>query len=312
MDKFNLINHFLVVSRLGSFAAASTHLGLDPSTISKTIRQLESYLGFRLFNRTTRKLQLTAAGETYRERCIELLGGLDECEQQLQSQHHLPNGRLKINLPVAYGQLYIMPMIVRFCEQYPDIQLEISLTDDYVDMISHSIDVAIRSGQLQDSRLVARKLSPMDFATCAAPEFLSKVKKITANNIEKQPWVLYRFMHTGRLMPVFSLRGKTKRKQYHEIKPKPTLVTTDGLSMVTACKSGVGLMQAPHFLMRQGLESGELQLVQSYFRYDAFNVYAYYSTKSYMPAKVRVFLDFIINELDSMGENHDTTFLSSL
>jgi DNA-binding transcriptional LysR family regulator len=312
MDKLNLINNFLLVSRLGSFSAASAHLGVDPSTISKSIQQLEAHLDVRLFNRTTRKLQLTHAGKTYQEKCADLLEGLQICEQHLHLEQTQPKGDLKINLPVSYGQLYVMPMLGRFCQRYPEIKLEVSLTDDYIDMVSHSIDVAIRSGQLQDSRLVAKKLSPMDFATCASPSFLANRKAITASNIQKQPWVLYRFLHTGRVMPIYSITGRGKNKKYVEFTPEPQLITTDGLSMVEAGKAGVGLIQAPHFLLRDAVEKGELKIIQSYYRYEQFNVYAYYSDRVYMPAKVRVFLDFIVDELKMMGEDYQSTFLSQL
>jgi len=299
-----------MVSRCGSFAAAATELGLDPSTVSKSIQQLEQHLNLRLFNRTTRQLQLTPAAEVYRQKCLDLVEGLEACEEQLSSNQSEPAGKLKINAPVSYGQLYITPMLARFARLYPEIEIELSLTDDYVDMITQSIDLAIRSGQLQDSRLVARKLSPMDFATCASPEFLSNTKKVTNNNIEKLPWVLYRFLHTGKIMPIYGVKGRGKNKQRYEIFPRASLVTTDGLSMVSACQSGLGLIQAPHFLLRSAIEEGSLVLVQPFYRSDAFNVSAYYSQKDYMPVKVRVFLDYIIAELKALGEDHSTTFLS--
>jgi len=296
---------------MGSFAAASAYLGIDPSTVSKAIQQLESHLGTRLFIRTTRKLQLTQAGEQYQASCTTLLDGLTHCEEQLHQQQVEAKGVLKINLPVAYGQLYVMPMIGKFNEQYPDIQLDISLSDDYVDMVSHSIDIAVRSGQLKDSRLIAKQLSPMDFATCAAPAFLANKKAITAANIDKQPWILYRFNHTGKVMPLTGIKGRGKHKQYYEITPtQAALITTDGLSMLTACTAGVGLMQAPHFIIRDALQKGQLVLVQPYWRSEAFNVYAYYVHRGYVPAKVRAFLHFLVAELERMGESHQTTFLS--
>jgi DNA-binding transcriptional LysR family regulator len=311
MDKLNLINTFLAVSRMGSFSAASAYLGIDPSTASKAIQQLERHLEVRLFIRTTRKLQLTHAGEQYQTSCVDLLDGLAHCEEQLHQQQVDAKGLLKINLPVAYGQLYILPMIGRFNEQYPEIQLDISLNDDYVDMVSHSIDIAVRSGQLKDSRLIAKQLSPMDFATCAAPSFLSNRKAITAANINKQPWILYRFNHTGKVMPLTGVKGNDKNKQYYDIAPShAALVTTDGLSMLTACKAGVGLMQAPHFIIRDALKNGELQLVQPYYRSKLFKVSAYYLHRGYVPAKVRAFLNFLVDELNNIGENHQSTFLS--
>ena len=267
MDKLNLINIFLAVCHAGSFTAASSNLGLNPSTVSKAIGQLEQHLGLKLFNRTTRNLQLTASGEVYRDSCQHLITGLNVCEQKLHADHNEPKGLLKINLPIAYGQLYIMPMLSDFRERYPNIKLEVSLTDDYVDIIGNSIDVAIRSGQMQDSRLVAKKLSPMDFAICASPSFLANHKRITAANIQKLPWVLYRFIHTGQIMPIVSFKKIGKQRQRYEfIPPEPTLVTTDGLSMVIACKAGLGLMQAPHFLLRDSVQSGDIKLVQPYFR----------------------------------------------
>jgi DNA-binding transcriptional LysR family regulator len=232
------------------------------------------------------------------------------CEKQLSLEQSEPAGILRVNLPVVYGQLYVMPMMARFCKLYPEIKLDISLTDDYIDMVSHSIDVAIRSGHLKDSRLVARKLSPMDVVTCASPGFLSNTKKVTNSNIAKQPWILYRFLYTGKIMPVYGIHGAGKNKKRYELTPGAALITTDGLSMATACQSGLGLLQAPHFLLREAVLSGSLELVQSFYRSEDFSVYAYYSHKDYMPVKIRVFLDYIVNELKAIGEDCKTTFLS--
>lgn len=312
MDKLNLINIFLQVAARGSFAAASAQMGVDPSTISKAISQLESHLGVRLFIRTTRKLQLSEAGQTYQHNCMRLMEGLDYCEQELALNQVQPKGLLKINLPVSYGQLYIMPLVSKFRNQYPEIRLDISLTDDYVDMVGNSIDIAIRSGQLQDSRLVARKLTPMDFATCASPAYLASHSPVTSANIEQHQWVNYRFIHTGRTMPLYRLKGRGKQKQSQLIEPDIVLTTTDGLSMVMAGIEGVGLIQAPHFLLRDAVLKRQLVIVQSYLRYEQFNVFAYYSHRDFLPKKVKVFLDFITEELAQMGENKESTFLSSL
>lgn len=307
MDKLNLIKLFLTICQTGTFTSAASQLSLDPSTVSKAISQLEKSLGFLLFIRSTRKLQLTDNGEIYRDQCKHLLNELESCEQALSEKQVEPKGILKINLPVAYGQLYTIPMIGRFHERYPDITLDISLTDNYVDLISNSIDIAIRSGKLQDSRLVAKKLSPMDFATCASPNLLKKLEPITSDNIATLPWILYRFSQTGRIMPVVHVEQVDKRQIHTKISPEPMLVITDGFSMVTACKAGIGLIQAPHFLVRDALAKGELKTVQPNYRHSEFNVYAYYLNKDYVSAKVRVFLNFITEELESFGESHDST-----
>lgn len=311
MDKLNLITTFLHVARIGSFAGTASYLGVDPSTISKSIQQLESHLGVKLFNRTTRSLKLTPAGANYQLTCMEILDNLKACEQQLQQQQDEPRGLLRINLPVAYGQCYVMPMMGRFRQQYPDIELDISLTDDYVDMVNESVDVAIRSGKLQDSRLVAKKLTPMDFAICASKEYLDRSKPVTRENIQQHQWVSYRFIHTGMLMPVFDIEEKAGKKSYSKYDPKPVLTTTDGLSLITASEQGAGLVQAPHFLLRDSIESGRLQIVQSYYRSPDFSVYVYMLNKRFIPARVRAFLDFIIQELALMNESLDSTFISN-
>jgi DNA-binding transcriptional LysR family regulator len=313
MDKLNLINTFLKVADRGSFSAAAAYIGADPSTISKAISQLESHLGCRLFIRTTRQLQLSTAGKHYRDHCRLLLENLSACEQALATGQTEAKGLLRINLPMAYGQLYVMPMMGRFHEKYPEIELDISLSDEHVDMVSHSIDVAIRSGELKDSRLVAKKLSPMDFATVASQEFIKRHPPIRSSNIEALPWVNYRFIHSGRTMPLFNLTGDRRPKKMDLIDPdNVALIVTDGLSMIRAGIEGVGLLQAPHFLLRDAVTKGELEIIQSYYRSVDFNIYAYYSSKDHLPLKVRVFLDFISVELARMGENTDTTFLSNL
>jgi len=312
MDKLNLIQVFLSVARLGSFAATSAEMGVDPSTVSKSIGLLEKHLSLRLFNRTTRRLQLTTAGETYRQTCSHLLSGLSQCEAQLHSEQHLPKGLLRINMPVAYGQLYVMPMLGRFCERYPDVQLDVSLSDDYIDIVSHSIDVAIRSGTLEDSNLIARKLSPMDFISCATPELIDQFGPVTKDNIEGLPWVLYKFIHSGRLMPLFSVEGGEHGSQKKEIMPESRITVTDGQAMMQAACSGIGLVQAPHFLVRDAILQNKLVPIDSYYRHEQFSIYAYYLNKGYLPARVKVFLDFLREELDAIGENHESTFLSNL
>ena len=265
MDKLNLIELFIKVAQQGSFAGAAAQKGVDPSTVSKAIAQLEEHLGWRLFIRSTRKLRLTDAGEVYCQQCMRLLEGLDDCEQALLDDQSSAKGVLKLNLPVSYGQLYIIPMMGRFCKRYPGLSLDISLTDDYVDIIGESIDVAIRSGQLQDSRLIARKLTPMDFATGAAPDFLQKYPEVNSRNIDQFPWVNYRFNHNGRTMPLFRLGGMGLCKHPEPIEPSITLTTTDGLSMVRAGIEAVGLVQAPHFLLRNAVVAGDLILVSPIF-----------------------------------------------
>ena len=150
----------------GSFSATAKKHATDPSTVSKAIKRLEEQLGLQLLYRSTRQLSLTSAGQKYADTVGSLYQQLESCEHELKSANNSYSGALKINLPVSYGRVYMLPMLSQFKKTYPDIELEVSFNDQYVDMISNAIDISIRSGTLNDSRLVAQKLSPMPFVLC--------------------------------------------------------------------------------------------------------------------------------------------------
>lgn len=316
MDKLNLITIFLKVAECGSFSGAAVELGYDPSTISKAIQKLEAHLNCALFIRTTRSIQLSLNGERYRDECQAILASLSACEQTIANHQDHAKGLLRVNLPVAYGQLYIMPLMSQFRMRHPEIELDISLSDEHIDIASQSIDIAIRSGHLKDSRLVARKLSPMDFATCASPRFITEhqidMENLEHTDLAELPWIGYRFIHSGKVMPLYELTGDTPQKKTKKIQPSIALTTTDGASMLRACIDGMGIMQGPHFLLRDAVRNGQLKLLTSYYRSESFSIYAYYVNHTYLPLKVRVFIDFLKEELAQQGETTTSTFLSSL
>ena len=180
MDKLRALQFFVAAADHGSFAAVAKTLGASPSTISKAMSRLEDDLGLQLFYRNTRHLTLTQGGQVYADTVRKITDELSACEHRLKEVNDEPQGHLKISLPMSYGRLYVRPWMKQFNDLYPDITFELSYSDHYTDLIEQGIDVCIRSGTVQDNRLTARKLSPIDFVTCASPDYINKHPNFSA------------------------------------------------------------------------------------------------------------------------------------
>lgn len=310
MDKFNTLKMFVAVADNGTFGAAASALGTDPSTISKAISRLEEQLEYQLFYRSTRKLTMTEAGRNYLATVRRLLVELDECEQQLASSNESASGTLRLNLPVSYGQLYILPILPLFTRRYPDIQLHVTFSDEYVDTIEQGIDVSIRSGRVSDSRLVVRHLSPMDFVLAASPEYLRQnpVKGVT--DLINHDFIRFRFKQSGKLMPFVLPENCCGPAEHPEVCQQ--YVVDDGMAMVQLCKGGVGVMQGPHFLFREELLNGELQSLFPVMSPDDFGVYLLYPKRRFLPRKVAVFVEFLREHLESINESASHTWARDL
>ena len=255
MDKLSLLKQFVVSVEQGGFAAAANHLGLSPSTLSKGMGRLEEHLNLKLFHRSTRQVILTEAGSRYLITARHILMELEQCEQRLQQDNREPKGRIKVNLPVSYGRLYVMPLLQCFIQKYPEIELELSFNDSHVDMLEQGIDLTIRSGNLEDRRLVARKLSPVDFLICASPNYLTKNGyPSTAAQFSDHPWIRFRYRQTGRLMPVTMPDGDSER----HYDPGQQFIVDDGEALAELCAQGLGLTQLPHFIARDWLKDDRI------------------------------------------------------
>lgn len=309
MDKFRTLELMVAVVKQGSFAAAAKSLNTSPSTVSKAIERLETSVGVRLFQRTTRQLKLTVAGEAYFRKVNELLQELSDCEANLVDENSLAVGEIKISAPVSYGREYIRPLLPSFLALYPDISIELDIEDHHVDLIENNFDLAIRTGSLKDSRFIAQQLSCMDMVTCIAPKLLKTFKGgIQISRLEEYPWIHYRFKHSGKLMP---LRVK-KRNKVVIIEPEKKCVVNDGDVLLALCKEGVGLTQLPHFLAREALAKKQLVAVAPTLALPGAGIYLVYPSKDYMPLRVRLFIDFIKQHLTKNDETPRGTWARKL
>lgn len=291
MSKFNQLTVFLTVVSEGSFAATAKKLGTNPSTISKSIERLEKELSFRLFQRTTRKLKLTHAGQVYKDKVFYLFNELSNCEEALKDDKNKPTGTLKINAPVGFGLCHIRPLIPIFSSIYPDIKIETCFDDRYVDIINEGFDVSIRTGEVQDSRFIARHLCPIHIVTCAAQSYLNKFdNNIYENDYLKHDWILHRFKESKQTLPILL----KKEVNIKSIKHKAKFIVDDALSMKSFCEAGLGLSQLPHFILGDSIQTKKLIALNQTIEVPNSGIYIIYPNKEFLPYRVRLFIDFII------------------
>lgn len=306
MDKFKTIALFMSTIETGSFAATAKKHATDPSTVSKAIKRLENQIGLQLFYRSTRQLSLTSAGQNYAETVGTLFRQLESFEDELKSVNDSYSGLLKINIPVSYGRMYVLPMLCQFKKYYPDISLDISFNDQYVDMISDSIDVSIRSGTLADSRLVAQKLTPMEFVLCASNELAASTNiDMSSEALATLPWVLFRFKQSGKTMPIdFYYQGR-----HIVVEPQEITIVDDGEAMAEMCAAGLGLTLMPHFTAKQLVEAGKVKVLAKIDDFPNSGVFIVYPKREYLPKRTQVFIEFIKAYLEQIGESPSNTWL---
>lgn len=308
MDKLRSLEIFLATCDAGSFAAAAKICNSDPSTVSKAISRLEAQLELTLFQRSTRQLRITAAGKHYARTVRKMIQNLSSCENELKLLNDSPNGTLRINSAVCYGHLYLRPLLRAFCQRYPAIKLELEINDLHVDIIDNNIDIAVRTGYVKDSRLVGRCLSPMDFLTCVSPQYLeAHGTPRCREDFQQHQWIGFRIKQTQQLQPIFLPNDKG---EYLPYELERSHITDDGEAMAYMCSDGLGFAQLPHFLAKKGLNSGALISLYPYFRppQPDSGVFVIYPKRDYLPAKVRVFIEFLTASLAAMGEDANHTW----
>lgn len=308
MDKLSLLKLFVSAVDQGGFAAAANHLGLSASTVSKGMARLEDNLNVKLFHRSTRQVHLTDAGCRYLVTARRIALELEQCEQELQQTNELPCGKVKVSLPVSYGRLYIMPLLQEFVELYPEIELDISFNDSYVDILEQSIDLTIRTGKLDDQRLVARKLSPIDFIICASPDYIAaKGLPSSASEYVQHSWIRFKYRQSGRLMPITVDEGQG----IEGYDPGRQFIVDDGEALAELCAQGLGLTQLPHFIARDWLKAKTIVPISPFIR-SSEGVYCIYPKREFLPAKVKVLIEYVMMKIEQGGESTYHTWAEHL
>ncbi|MBO9515753.1 MAG: LysR family transcriptional regulator [Variovorax sp.] len=288
---------FVQVVDRGSFSAGARALGMTPSAISKLILRLEARLATRLVHRSTRKLQLTPEGRNFYERSVRVLADMDEAERCVAAGA-LPRGRVSINASVSFGHHVLVPLVPRFAEQYPEVALDIVLTDRVVDLMEERADVAIRWGELPSSELVARRLGATRQAIVASPDYLARFgTPRTPQELEAHNRIGFTYRRT---VPDWPLRIDGRAV---EVPVAGNVRAGDGETLRHLLVEGVGLGRLSLYQVQSDLDAGRLVAVLEEFNPgDTAPIHAVYLGKAgRLPARVRALLDFLVANVTDNG-----------
>jgi len=287
MNKFMAIQIFTRVAEEGGFTAAATKLGVSVSAVTKAISRLEDELGAQLFTRTTRQINITDYGQDFYERCVAILADLEDAETELRKGTAATRGRVRVVLPFSFGRVTVMPALPQFLHKHPGIQLEIDFSDEGVDMVARGYDVAVRTGEINDSRLNTRVLTRSAQVTVASPDYIAR-----RGRPETPQELAHHDCIVGRFGPEWTFRDA--RGARHAVRVSGNCVINSGDALREAAVAGVGLAQGTWWLFRKDLERGTLVPVLEDHADEAMPVSILYTANRHVPRKVRAFLDFLI------------------
>jgi len=281
---------FVKAANTGSFAAAGAALGISSQMVGKHVGAIEARLGARLLNRTTRRQSLTEVGRLYYERCKAVLAEADAAENVAHDLAASPRGRLRLTAPITFGTYSVQPLISRYLDRFPDVQVDLALTDRFVDVIDEGFEVAIRLGELSDSTLMARALAPYRLVACAAPAYLA------AHGMPATPPALadhlcLGFAYVAR--PPMAEWRFTRDGQEHAVQVTHRLRANDARVLFAAALDGVGLLLGPEVMVGEALRDGRLVRILPDYEASSRPLHLVFPPGRVSP-KVRAFIDMAV------------------
>jgi LysR family transcriptional regulator for bpeEF and oprC len=290
MDVLGAMKVFVRVVESGSFTRAADALQLPPPSVSRTVQLLEEHLGTRLLNRTTRKISITEDGQLYYERSVKVLGDVEDMEGSLSSAKINPRGKIKVSLPALMANNILIPALPEFLGAYPDIEVEMVLTDRQIDIVEEGVDCVIRVGELADSGLIAKRIGGFDSVIVAAPSYLQKHGVPTRlEDLKDHFAVNYVSGTSGRVQPWdFLVDGKIE-----SIAMKGQVALNDANCYLASGLAGLGLMKGSLYSLAQHIERGALCIVLADCASPLRPVSILYPPNRHLSRKVRLFIDWV-------------------
>ena len=288
MDKLTGMKVFVSVAKAGSFVGGAKEMSISRAMATKHIGQLESYLGARLFNRTTRSLSLTDVGAAYLQRCRTVLTEIEEMEGTVTQLHTEPKGKLKISAPSVIGALYVAPAIAEFLAQYKDLSVNLILQSSAGDLVDEGIDIAITFGNLEDTSLIAKKMASSPLLVCGASAYFA------VNGIPLVPEDLVK--HSCLVNNAIPPRNKWLFKGLEgakEVLVSGRMQANAADPIRIAAKKGLGLVMLPEYIVARDIEKRHLRVVLQDYAVEPLHVHAVYPHRKYLSAKVRTFLVYL-------------------
>jgi DNA-binding transcriptional LysR family regulator len=281
---------FVRVVESGSFTGAAKALGLPKSTVSRKITQLEERLGVRLIQRTTRSLSLTDTGSAYHAHCARILTDIEEANIAVTQMQTTPTGTLRITAPVLFGSTVLSGLVAEYMELHPQVNIDLVLSDQFLDLVQDGIDVAFRVGQLEDSSLIGRYLGDVTAMVCASPDYIAKFGKPAHPDDLKNHQIIAASNRSQ-----WTLIGP--EKQEHTFNFKPRLQVNDLSSLYTLTLCGAGIAALPVLIAASAIKSKNLVPLLCDWPFEAYPIHTLYASNRHLSAKVRSFVDFVIERV---------------
>ncbi|WP_027521085.1 LysR family transcriptional regulator [Bradyrhizobium sp. Ec3.3] len=293
MDKLASLRAFAKVVELGSFSEAGRALRLSRSAVSKYVGELEDELGVQLLNRTTRRVSPTENGQAYFERVLGIIGELEAADQAVSQSQAAPRGLLRVNAPMSFGTLRLGPAIAEFMQRYPELRIQLVLSDENVDPLQDGLDVTLRIADLESSSLIARKIVPIARLICASPDYFQR-HGVPAhpNDLRDHNCLTYGFLSTGNQ---WKLSGKDGD---HWIQPSWMLCVNNAEVLRDAAVAGRGIALLPVFIGEDALQTGRLRTCLDDYHAPPLALYALYPPTRHLALKVRLFIDFLVERFE--------------
>lgn len=287
MDRLLAMEAFVRAADGRSFSLAARQMRLSKSVVSRQIAALEAALGARLLQRTTRTLTLTEAGRLYLDRARRVLAEVEDAERSVGQLSDAPRGQLRVSAPMSFGFLHLAPAIPAFLARHPDVTIDMSLTDRFVDLVEEGFDVAVRIGRLRDSSLIARRLAPSRLVVCGSPDYFAR------RGVPRTPADLagHECLHNTNIPEQWSFALPGGGVQMVDITAR--LSANNGDALQAAAREGAGLVYLPSFIVGRDLQAGRLRSVLDEFTMVGATVNAVYPHARHLSPKVRVFVDFL-------------------
>jgi DNA-binding transcriptional LysR family regulator len=298
MNSDSELGFFCLLVKQGSLAATARELNLTPPAVSRRLSQLEDRLGVRLLNRTTRRISLTSEGEVYFQNAQRILSDIDDMERLVSSSRAAPKGLLRVNAPLGFGRSYIGPSISAFTKTYPDVEVQLHLTDRPVSLPDEAIDVSIRFGDLPDSRLIAKKIAANRRLLSASPAYLRAYGEPTyPHDLVQHQCIVLRQNEAA-----FGNWRLSRGKQTETVKVHGKLSTNDGEVALNWALEGHGILMRAEWDVAKYLHSGRLVQVLADYETPSADIYAVYLERLNLSAKVACFVDHLRNYLSQHAD----------
>jgi DNA-binding transcriptional LysR family regulator len=292
MDRLNLMMIFVTVADQEGFAGAARQLRISPPVVTRAVATLEDHLGIKLFNRTTRYVRLTEAGQRYYEDCRHIIAAANEADEAAAGVNAEPKGHLVVTAPVLFGRLHVMPSIKTYLERYQDIEITALFLDRVVNMLEEGVDVAVRIGELPDSSYKALKVGQVRRVLCASPSYLSKFGTPDSLEALDQHQLIASMAINPNIDWRFEKNGAVFNKR---IKPRMRVTSND--AAIEAAVSDLGITQLISYQIAPQLAAGELVIILDAFETKPLPIHVMHRESRYASAKIRAFVDLIAAQL---------------